>query len=30
MLPRYYKFRGWTEDGRIPEEKMKELGLDEL
>jgi len=30
MLPRYYKFRGWTEDGRIPEEKLKELGLDEL
>ncbi len=30
MLPRYYKLRGWTEDGRITEEKMKELGLDDL
>ncbi|MFA4719806.1 aldehyde ferredoxin oxidoreductase [Pyrococcus kukulkanii] len=30
MLPRYYKFRGWTEDGRIPEEKLKELGLEEF
>ncbi|ASJ17168.1 aldehyde ferredoxin oxidoreductase [Thermococcus chitonophagus] len=30
MLPRYYKFRGWTEDGRIPEEKLKELELEEF
>ncbi|NPA47844.1 MAG: hypothetical protein GXO14_04275, partial [Thermococci archaeon] len=30
MLPRYYHFRGWTEDGRITEEKLKELGLEEL
>lgn len=30
MLPRYYKLRGWTEDGRIPEEKLKELGLEEF
>ncbi|MBO8174306.1 MAG: aldehyde ferredoxin oxidoreductase family protein [Thermococcus sp.] len=30
MLPRYYKFRGWTEDGKIPEEKIKELGLEEF
>ena len=31
MLPRYYKMRGWTEDGRaITEEKLKELGLEEF
>ncbi|ASA78252.1 aldehyde ferredoxin oxidoreductase family protein [Thermococcus sp. 5-4] len=30
MLPKYYKFRGWTEDGKITEEKMKELGIEEL
>jgi aldehyde:ferredoxin oxidoreductase len=30
MLPRYYALRGWTEDGKIPEEKLKELGLDEF
>lgn len=27
MLPRYYALRGWTENGRIPEEKLKELDL---
>jgi aldehyde:ferredoxin oxidoreductase len=27
MLPEYYKLRGWTEDGRITAEKLKELGL---
>lgn len=30
MLPRYYALRGWSEDGKIPEEKLKELGLDEF
>ncbi|WP_461865986.1 aldehyde ferredoxin oxidoreductase family protein [Thermococcus sp.] len=30
MLPRYYKLRGWTEEGQITEEKIKELGLDEF
>ncbi|ASJ14880.1 aldehyde ferredoxin oxidoreductase family protein [Thermococcus radiotolerans] len=30
MLPKYYKFRGWTEDGKITEEKMKELGIEEF
>jgi len=29
MLPRYYALRGWNEDGIIPEEKLKELGLEE-
>ena len=29
MLPRYYALRGWTEKGEIPEEKLKELGLEE-
>ncbi|BAD85255.1 tungsten-containing aldehyde:ferredoxin oxidoreductase [Thermococcus kodakarensis KOD1] len=30
MLPRYYKLRGWTEDGRIPREKAEELGIAEF
>lgn len=30
MLPRYYKLRGWNEDGTIPEDKLKELGLEEF
>ncbi|NJE25386.1 aldehyde ferredoxin oxidoreductase [Thermococcus sp. MV5] len=30
MLPRYYALRGWSEDGKIPEEKLKELDLDEF
>ncbi|MBE9390939.1 aldehyde ferredoxin oxidoreductase family protein [Fervidicoccus fontis] len=30
MLPRYYKMRGWTEDGRIPREKLKELELEQF
>lgn len=27
MLPEYYQLRGWTADGRITAEKLKELGL---
>ncbi len=27
LLPRYYKVRGWSEDGHPTEEKLKELGL---
>ncbi|UYP45930.1 Tungsten-containing aldehyde ferredoxin oxidoreductase [Candidatus Lokiarchaeum ossiferum] len=27
MLPEYYKLRGWTPDGKVSEEKMKELGI---
>jgi aldehyde:ferredoxin oxidoreductase len=27
MLPRYYEVRGWQEDGRPTEEKLKELGI---
>ena len=27
MLPEYYKLRGWTDDGLITPEKLKELGL---
>ncbi|MGE0683258.1 MAG: aldehyde ferredoxin oxidoreductase family protein [Candidatus Binatia bacterium] len=27
MLPEYYQLRGWTKDGRITPEKLKELGL---
>ncbi len=27
LLPEYYKVRGWTENGEIPEEKLKELEL---
>jgi aldehyde:ferredoxin oxidoreductase len=30
MLPRYYKLRGWNEDGTIPVEKLRELGLEEF
>ncbi|WP_297461820.1 aldehyde ferredoxin oxidoreductase [Thermococcus sp.] len=31
MLPRYYRMRGWTEDGRaIKDEKLEELGLKEF
>jgi aldehyde:ferredoxin oxidoreductase len=30
MLPRYYKMRGWTEDGRVTPEKAKELGIEEF
>jgi len=29
MLPRYYALRGWNPDGTMPEEKIKELGLEE-
>lgn len=28
LLPEYYSLRGWTRDGTIPKEKMKQLGLD--
>jgi len=27
MLPEYYQLRGWTKDGKITPEKLKELGL---
>jgi len=27
MLPEYYQLRGWTADGKITPEKLKELGL---
>lgn len=27
MLPEYYQLRGWTADGRITPEKLRELGL---
>ena len=30
MLPRFYKMRGWTEDGRVTEEKARELGIEEF
>ena len=30
MIQSYYRARGWTEDGLIPEEKLRELGLREL
>jgi len=30
MLPRYYALRGWTEDGKVPPEKAKELGIEEF
>jgi len=30
MLPRFYKMRGWTEDGRVPPEKARELGIEEF
>ncbi|WP_297419965.1 aldehyde ferredoxin oxidoreductase [Thermococcus sp.] len=30
MLPRFYKMRGWTEDGRVTPEKAKELGIEEF
>jgi len=28
LLPEYYKVRGWNEDGTIPKEKYKELGIE--
>ena len=28
MLPEYYELRGWEKDGKISEEKKKELGLE--
>jgi aldehyde:ferredoxin oxidoreductase len=27
MLPEYYQLRGWTADGKITQEKLKELGI---
>ncbi len=30
MIGAYYRARGWTEDGLIPETKLEELGLGEL
>jgi len=27
MLPEYYRLRGWDAEGRITQEKLKELGL---
>ncbi|MDA0769869.1 MAG: aldehyde ferredoxin oxidoreductase family protein [Chloroflexi bacterium] len=30
MVQGYYRARGWTEDGMIPDEKLRELGLTEL
>ncbi len=30
MLPRYYSLRGWTEEGKITENKIEELGLEEF
>ena len=27
LLPEYYKIRGWTEEGLIPEEKLRELEI---
>ena len=27
MLPEYYQLRGWDADGKITQEKLKELGL---
>ena len=30
MIAGYYRARGWSEDGLIPDEKLRELGLTEL
>ncbi len=30
MIGGYYRARGWTEDGLIPESRLRELGLDEV
>jgi aldehyde:ferredoxin oxidoreductase len=27
MLPEYYQLRGWTADGKVPEEKKQAIGL---
>jgi len=27
MIQGYYRARGWTEDGLIPDDKLRELGL---
>jgi len=27
LVPEYYRFRGWDEDGR-PEEKLRNLGIE--
>ena len=30
MIDGYYRARGWTPDGMIPEAKLRELGLGDL
>ena len=30
MVKGYYRARGWSDDGMIPDEKLQELGLSEL
>ncbi len=30
MVAAYYRARGWTEDGLVPEEKLRELGLEDI
>ena len=30
MIGGYYRARGWTDEGLIPEARLKELGLDQL
>ena len=30
MIASYYRARGWTEDGMVPEGKIRELGLEDL
>jgi len=30
MLDDYFRARGWTKEGRIPEEKLEELGIEEF
>jgi aldehyde:ferredoxin oxidoreductase len=27
MLPEYYQLRGWSADGKVPDEKKQALGL---
>ena len=30
MIRSYYRARGWTDDGQVPEAKVRELGLDDV
>ena len=30
MIGDYYAARGWTPDGLVPDEKIRELGLEDL